>query len=196
MESEVWDKAPSRGHKEDSVIIPVTASFVLAALAFVPAEASTTVTVRGGYINDAVGPCNPVTAKTGPGTPPSYATVSCLGGSLYNGALSGHTVINLKATFYTNGNATGTFDEWFYGTYTADRTVGGIHWKGSFSINGATGAFQASAAIVGGTCDFAGSSGSMSYTGHEVNGGYVGTWTRPSTTSRMPCNPLVAPSLP
>src|SRR2546421_10644689 len=146
------------------------------------------VTVRGGFVNDiGAAYCNPQTTKFGPGTPPRSVTSSCNGGSLYNGGWTGHTIINLTATVFVNGDIRGTFDEWFYGFYTADDSYGGIHWRGRFSIDGATGGFKAASRILGGTCDFAGSSGYVVYNGDEVNGGYVATWAHPGTSSTAPC---------
>lgn len=155
------------------------------------------VTVRGGFVNDiGASYCNPQKTKLGPGTPPGSVNVSCTGGSLFNGAWTGHTVITLTATIYSNGNIKGTFDEWFYGVYTANNTYGGLLFRGRFSIDGATGGFQATSRILGGTCAFAGSSGNATYNGHSMFGGYIATWAHPGKTSTAPCNPFTAPTLP
>lgn len=154
-------------------------------------------TVRGGFVND-IGAafCNLLTAKPGTGTPPGSVTASCTGGTLYDGGWTGHTITHVAATIHLNGDMAGSFDEWFYGIFTGDESYGGIHWKGTFSIDGATGGFQGASTIVAGTCAFAGSTGHVTYTGDEVNGGYVATWYHRGSASSAPCNPFIFRGLP
>jgi hypothetical protein len=92
----------------------------------------------------------------------------------------------------------GTIDEWLYGMSWADGSIGGLHFTGSYSISSTDGGFAATATIVGGTCDFAGSSGTLSFTGYTANGGYSGTWILPAApdgyTVGAPC--VTTPTLP
>jgi hypothetical protein len=148
---------------------------------------STAVTVRGGYVNDNA--CEPIAVA--PTDDPTVIRVECLGGSIWNGAFTGHTVIHLRATIAASGAMAGEYDEMLIGTYLGDNSHGALHTKGTFTIN-EIGEFAASASITGGSCDWAGSSGSMTYTGYQLNGGYVGEWVRPAVppASDPTCNPI------
>jgi hypothetical protein len=130
--------------------------------------------VRGGYVNDLQG-CSPA-----PGPSPYLLTLECWGGSVWDGGWSGHTIIHLIATVDMAGRFAGTYQEWFTGTYLGDNSYGGIHTRGHFSID-ENNQFIAQAKIVGGSCGFAGSSGSVAYDGNSVHGGFVGEWFRPPT---------------
>ena len=155
------------------------------------------ITVRGAWFNDVPAfYCYPGTIKPGPGTPPGSVQLSCLGGSAYAGAWTGHTQFTQASTVYQNGDIRGTYDEWFYGIYTADDTTGGIHWHGTYGVDAATNAFFADATIIGGTCGFAGSTGTVSFSGISTNGGYVGSWSHPHSAVDELCDPVMPPTLP
>ena len=169
-------------------------ALVGALAATVPAQAvrQKATTVRGGWINEPPF-CDPRGSEVGPGTPPESVSFSCVAVSPVTGGWTGHNVERVEGTLYSNGDVTGTADAWFYGIYTADKTYGGIHFRGTFSIDGATGAFEEEAQIIGGTCAFAGSSGTISFFGYQLYGGYVAEWFRPANASTEPCNPIVDP---
>ena len=147
------------------------------------------VTVRGGFVNEPP-LCDPTTVMPGPGTPPGSFTASCSGGSPFNGGWTGHDVYQLTGTLYPNGDFEGFSDAWLYAVYTGDGTYGGIHFRGAFSIDGTTGGFEEEARIVGGTCAFKGSTGTISFTGHELYGGYVAKWSHPDNRADPTCNPF------
>ena len=154
------------------------------------AHASVTITVRGGWVSDAANAyCDPTTVKVGPGTPPSYVVTQCIGGQAVDGSFMGHSIVNTTETLYTNGAISGSFDEWIYGVYWGDLSQGGLHVRGTFNVSATDGGFVATGTIVGGTCDFAGSSGTLNSTGYVANGGYSGSWTLPA-----PLHGLTVPS--
>lgn len=173
----------------------LVALIVVAVLGPGGADAATTNVVRGGWLNDA--PCllpDPRASSVGPGTPPGSVNVTCSGTTFWNGGFTGRTVLKVVARVDTAGNMSGTADEWFYGVYTPTRTLGGLHLKHQFWVSGASGAFWANASIVGGTCGFAGSTGSGTFDGYQLNGGYKLTWTLPAPPGApAACNPIVLP---
>lgn len=179
------------------------------ALTTVPSAhaAAVTVTVRGGWVNDLPAAyCNPTKATTGPGLPPTRVTLHCLAGAAFNGSFMGHGIATTVQTVDTGPpvntatpSVSGSFDEWFYGMYWADGSIGGLHFRGTFSISSKDGTFFATATIVGGTCDFAGATGSLTFNGYSTNGGYSGSLTLPAppdgfTPSTSPC--VVPPAIP
>jgi hypothetical protein len=160
-------------------------------------KAPAPITVRGGFVNLPPTYCNPATITPGPGTPPGSFTGMCAGAGPFDGGWTGIAYDTYRITVDTAGNASGVSDSWLYARYMGDGTYGGLHFKGTFSIDAATGSFQESARIVGGTCAFAGSSGSISFTGQESHGGYVASWSRPSGAAVDGCNPFdPTPALP
>jgi hypothetical protein len=170
---------------------------LLLASAHVPAasakqRASTTTTVvRGSFINTAE-VCSAATPHSGD---PTKVDVACDASSTYTGGLDGETRDHLTATVdLATGDITeGAFDEWFYGTYSGeDGSLGGLHYAGSFFIDGKTSSFHATAKILGGTCFFKGSRGTVNFDGMEVYGGFVMKLIRPAPVpaSDSTCNPL------
>lgn len=79
-----------------------------------------------------------------------------------------------------------------------DGTKGELHFKGTFTIIGATSEFFARASIVDGTCGFAGSSGTFTADGISLFGGYTAEWIRPAppVAADASCNPVDPDSLP
>jgi hypothetical protein len=151
-----------------------------------PAPSAPAVVARGGYVNDL--PCIPLGAGTGAD---GSVDLVCSGGSIWDGDFLGRTVIYMRQTIDSASHVTGTYEEFFVGTYAGDQSRGGIHTKGYFVVDEKN-SFYARAEIVGATCDWAGSSGSMVADGFVVNGGYVVTWNRPpaSAASDPACNPV------
>lgn len=91
----------------------------------------------------------------------------------------GHSIATTVMRVFPNGGATGTFDEWIYATSWGDGGIGGLHVSGTFEISSVDGGFSSHGTIVGGTCDFAGSTGTIDSTGYGLTGGYSGQWIRP-----------------
>ena len=154
-----------------------------------------TITVRGGFVNDPA--C--AFATVGQTADPTTFALDCRGlNSIYTGGFTGQTTSHLKFTIDVYGNIEGTFDEWFYGRYMGDGTLGELHVRGTFSIDGATSGFVAEADIVDGTCGFVGSTGTATFDGHSLFGGYTFRWTRPTppVTPDPTCNPVDPDSLP
>jgi hypothetical protein len=151
------------------------------------------VTVNGGFVNDSS--CTPTAV---PGGGPDVFTFPCTGGDLYTGGFTGHTVSKVNVSADIEGNLWGTYDEWFVGTYIADGTTGGLHFRGTVAIDGATLGFYAAATIIDGTCGFAGSTGTETADGNAVFGGYTVKWTRPTppVAPDPTCNPVDPDSLP
>lgn len=148
---------------------------------------TTATTVRGGFINEAG--FIPAGEPT-PGPDPGSFVIPFTGGSTWNGSFTGHTVINGVATLYSNGALEGTFTETFYGVYEPDRRTGSLTHSGTFSSDEHS-LFTARSRIVGGTCGFLDSSGSLAFDGASTNGGYIGTWRQPKgfTAPPEPCTP-------
>lgn len=176
-----------------AVIIALAAALAGGSTANAATKKPAPIIVRGGWLNDL--PCLSVDPQSlrPRGSPPSSITLSCTGTTLWNGGWTGRTVLKVTATIDARGNITGTADEWFYGVYTPDNSVGGLHWVGRFGVQG--GQFWATARIVGGTCSFAGSRGSGSFDGYQLNGGYTFSWIRPvRKPAPATCNPLAIAS--
>jgi len=157
-----------------------------------PAKSKTTTAeIRGSYINN-VG-CVPTDVRPHADDPTKF-DASCDLGSTYTGGLVGHTAGYMTITVDTlSGDVSGTFDEWFYGTYTGDSgSYGGLHYVGSFFLDGATNSLGGTGEIVGGTCSFTGSSGTLRFDGANVYGGFVWQLTRPNPTPvpAPTCNPI------
>lgn len=149
--------------------------------------------VRGEYVNDNALICSEVR----PTSDPIAVQVTCYGGGAYwNGGFTGHTIVKVQATMDADGNLKGTYDDWFYGSYTGDYTVGELHFKGTFRTEGSQ--FFAEAKIVDGTCGFAGSTGTATYYGNGMLGEYKAEWIRPKTpvAPDPTCNPIDPNSLP
>ncbi|MBK5305124.1 MAG: hypothetical protein JJD92_00395 [Frankiaceae bacterium] len=158
-----------------------------------PKPATTTSEVRGGWVNEA----GFVPSDVKETSDPNVFTVTFTGGSIWNGAFTGHTVVHGVATIATSGAMDGDYTEIFYGTYYPDLEsaprIGSLTTKGHVHVTSDL-EFTARAKIVSGTCGFAGSTGSMSYDGMAVNGGYVGRWTRPAGAAAV--DPTCAPAPP
>lgn len=153
--------------------------------------AATQLVVRGGWVNDA--PClvvDPNRASVDPEG--STVEATCTGTTFWNGGFTGRTVITVQFRVDARGSIEGTADEWFYGVFTADNTVGGLHMTHRFSVDGATGGFVSEATLTGGTCGFAGSKGTGTFIGHSLFGGYTWSWKRDprASTASPTCNPL------
>lgn len=149
------------------------------------------VVVRGGWLNDA--PCL-VVDPNGTSVDPEGSTmeITCTGTTFWNGGFTGRTVLTVQAHIDANGNVIGTADEWFYGMYLPDKTVGGLHMTHRFSVDGTTRSFYSEAILIGGTCGFAGSRGTGIFIGYQEFGGYTLSWERDPASATAPatCNPL------
>jgi hypothetical protein len=144
-----------------------------------PKPATATSEVRGGWANEA----GAVISDLKPTGDPNVFAVTFTGGSVYDGGFTGHTVVHGDGTIATSGEMDADYAETFYGTYSPDLEsaprTGSFTMKGHLHITSDL-QFTARAKIVSGTCGFAGSTGSMAYSGMAVNGGYVGSWSRPA----------------
>ena len=153
------------------------------------------ITVRGGFVNDSA--C--AFATVGQTADPTTFALECQGfGSVYTGGFTGQLMTHIKGTIDIYGNIEGTYNEWLYGRYAGDGTLGELHFRGSFSVDGATSSFVGRANLVDGTCGFAGSTGTATFDGHSLFGGYTVKWTRPKppVASDPTCNPVDPDSLP
>lgn len=173
-------------------------------IAFIPGQAhagTQTITIYGSFV---LTPCAPT--KVTPGNPATTIVVTCKSTSQLSGALVGIDSSSFAGSLdVVGGGASGTSDDWFYGVYDPgglDRTTGGLHLKGTEVLDGDTGGFRETATIVGGTCGFAGSSGTAHFYGTLVGatagfGGYTATWTRPYPALFVDaCNPVTPLPMP
>lgn len=157
-------------------------------------KAQSGIDIAGRYASDVL--CAvPEDVQPGPGTPPDYVDITCVGGTVYAGDLTGHTIYNVPFREYVNGDARATapFPEWFYGRLASDGSTGGLHFDQQIAIyTAATDTFHVEGVIVGGTCDFTGASGWMRYDGDLIQGTWSGHLVRPTVrpSSPSPCNPL------
>ena len=170
----------SAGTSVRRAIVLVVAMGTLIGIAAAPADATRphkkdVVIVQGGYLN--VIDCLPTSAR--PTDEPTRWEASCVISSIYDGGWTGVTEGTIEGWFDSNGNAAGTFDERFYGTYLPDGSRGVLHYRGHFAVTGTV--LRSSAEIVGGTCGFAGSSGDITFAGSLVTGGYRAEWYRSPT---------------
>ena len=161
-----------------------------------PKPATTTTEVRGGWVNEA----GFVPTELAPTSDPDVYTATFSGGSVWNGDFTGHTAIHgVAAMNVMTGDMEGDYTETFYGTYYPDAQsaprYGSLTTKGHFHVTSNL-EFITRAKIVSGTCGFAGSSGTMAYDGFSTNGGYVGSWTRPSGAASLDptCTPAPPPT--
>lgn len=145
--------------------------------------------VRGTWTGDLE--CLPTNAEQAE-TPGTFR-VTCVAGTGYAGAFTGHSVITFVGTIDEAGNTFASYDETFYGVYLADGSRGSLRFIGELTVDGATLAFHAIARITGGSCDFAGSRGRIEYTGSVAGGGFTADWIRPPRSSS---SALCVPSLP
>lgn len=136
----------------------------------------------------------PVSAAEGTSVRGTYVNYGP--GAILTGGFAGLTFATTNAAIDMQGNVSGTFDEWFYGRYVADGTQGGLHYTGTFIITAATAGFVAEGTIVGGTCGFAGSAGTITFVGSAAFGGYTADWVRPAARASSDstiCNPVDQP---
>lgn len=142
--------------------------------------------VRGGWFNEAGFVPLSATATSDP----DVYKMDFTGGSIWDGSFDGHTVIRGTALMnVTTGAVSGSYTEVFYGTYEPDGRTGSVTTKGRF-VSDENSTFKARARIVGGSCGFTGSRGTIAYDGLSVHGGYVGTWIHPAgEPSAEPCAP-------
>ena len=158
-------------------------------------DAAERITITGGYVNDP----GFTFCTAQPTADPTTFAGECDGlGAQWTGGITGHTLVRLAATVDIEGNATGTYDDWFYGVLRPDNTFGMLHFRGIFSVAGATGEFHAEAEIVDASCGFEGWSGSFVADGFAVHGGFIVEATRPVNPPAPDptCNPVDAESLP
>jgi hypothetical protein len=159
-----------------------------------PGPTTTTVSMHGAYVNDVA--CLPPQSFAPDAGDPTHAAFACGIGSFYTGGLNGHTVGSMTGTIDLSGNIAGTYQEWFYGSYSGeDGSFGAIHFVGVFSIDGKTNGFIAKGRIVEGTCSFSSATGTLDAAGQSVAGGLTVVLTRPVATraSSAACNPVVSP---
>jgi hypothetical protein len=157
---------------------------LLTGLAPAATARSTATDVRGGYVNE----LGFVPTSVAPTADPDVYRLSFTGGSIWDGDFVGHTVIQGVALMHVStGVVGGSYTETFYGTFVPDHRTGSLTTRGHFTTTEQQ-TFLARARIVGGTCGFNGSSGSMRYDGASVHGGYVGSWRHPAATPpSTPC---------
>jgi hypothetical protein len=154
----------------------IVAVALMAAAVSPPAHAADT-RIEGGWI--ATIPC----AYTN--FDPTTGDFECEGSTLWDGALTGITTYHADGTLdLATGDVSGTIAETFYGIATADRSSGTLAFEETFTIDGATNTIHLVARIIGGTGDFAGSRGRLTFVGALFSvvaghGGYSGTWVRP-----------------
>jgi len=158
-----------------------------------------TTAVWEGWVQDAGG----VVSAT-PTSDPDVYTVTYAGGSIYECDFTGHTMFRAEGATLNvkTGGSSADYTETFYGTCTAGLrstpAVGLLTFKGHFEVTQDL-TFLATADIVGGTCGFTSSSGSLAYNGFMANvgnGGYVGSWTQPAGAAPEPrelCTPAAPP---
>ena len=157
-------------------LLAVLLMLVLAAPA--AAEASRE-RVVGNYINDLTA-CLEGAVAPAPPAPPATLSFSCTGGSVYFGALTGHTHILFDGTYdAASGEVYLTFDEWLFARHLGDGTEGALHYRGEVHANVLTQEFTGEARVVDGACGFDGSRGKWSFDGTFVAGSYVLEWVRP-----------------
>lgn len=134
-------------------LIPVVAITAALLAMMTPASADETTTVQGTY-------------------------VSFGAGALLYGGFSGASLASADASLDDDGNLSGTFEETLVNHWQGPGSVfGTLHYTGTFEINTTTGAFLAEGVIDGGTCGFAGSSGTIVFQGNAVTGTYTAAWT-------------------
>jgi hypothetical protein len=154
----------------------IVAVAIMAAVMSLPAHAAET-RIDGGWIG--LIPC----ALTN--FDPTTGHFECEGSTLWDGALTGITTYHVDGTTdLATGDGSGTVAETFYGIATADQSSGTLAFNETFTIDGATNAIHLVARIIGGTGDFAGSRGRLTFVGVLFSvvaghGGYSGTWVRP-----------------
>jgi hypothetical protein len=146
-----------------------------------------TYALKGEFVEESPGVLVPTGVNPDPNDP--FADVTFAGGTasvtgtwMGQNLTSGTARINL-----VTAETTGTYDE----TFTGTSDHGGFgqvmsHGTASLGPADATGAqqFRADASIIGGTRDFAGSRGRITYTGVQTGGvgtgTYTGTWILPN----------------
>jgi hypothetical protein len=174
-------------------------------IAVVPSQAhasTQTITIYGSFVLTSCAP-----TKVAPGNPQTTILVTCMSTSELNGAFVGVDSAKVTGSIdVVSGDGSASSDEWFYGVYDPgglDRLPGGLHLKGTQTVEGDTGGFAEAATIVGGTCGFVGSSGTARFYGTLAGGatgygGYTVTWTRPSPPPPFVpgCNPITSLPVP
>jgi len=139
------------------------------------AVASTEVHLGGSWVEELS--CLPTEAT--PDQDLATAHITCIGSSTWQGGWTGQTEFTAEGTVdLATGAITGTATETFTGVYTGDGSVGTLTFAHVVTSD-ATGWFHVDGIIVGGTGDFAGSSGSAHFDGYfSLFGGYAATWYR------------------
>ena len=160
--------------------ILVAASALVASTLHVAAASSGRQSVQGGWVGEL--PCAVTSVRPAPGLTTARAT--CVSGTTWDGAWTGHTRYVVSGTFHLlSGDFNGSIDETFTGVATADRSFGTLHLLGSITVYGATNTIVIDERIVGGTQNFTGTTGrvvfvGVQYSGVVGHGGYSGYWTR------------------
>lgn len=162
-------------------LLPIVIGTMAAAL---PARADHA-KLRGQWYDDG-SPCLiPTGGRLGPGVPPETISFGCIGGSIYDGDLIGHTVYTAWGTVnLETGDVHATAEQWFTGVYARDGGFGTLHFRSVVDANLSTGEFRDWSVILGGTFSFAGSRGWLDFTGLPLTrglaGSYVGSLARPA----------------
>lgn len=140
---------------------------------------SNTTRVGGAFVDDVSCIPHPPLAPELPGT---IIPLACTQHGNEVGSLTGSTIYEVSGTLDTsNGDLQGGGLETFTGTYLGDDppTSGTLIYDAPFFIEGKTQWAHSDATIIGGTGDFAGSSGCMVFDGNGGGyGGYAGVWHR------------------
>jgi hypothetical protein len=145
------------------------------------ASASKKQEIRGGWIGAV--PCAFTSYNPSPGAP-TTGTFTCTSGTFWDGSWTGQTMYTAKGTInFLTGDSSGTLDETFYGIATADQSSGTLRFSERYRIYGATNTVHIDVTIVGGTGDWVGSKGHLTFDGVQFlgvagHGGYAGTWIR------------------
>ena len=145
------------------------------------ASASKKQEIRGGWIGAI--PCAITSYNPSPGAP-TTGTFTCSSGTFWDGSLTGQTTYTVHGQIdFLTGNSTGTLEETFYGVATADQSTGTLSFKERYRADGATNTLHIDVDIVGGTGDWIGSKGHLTFDGVQFvavagHGGYAGTWIR------------------
>jgi hypothetical protein len=155
---------------------------LLSALFPVHASASKKQSIRGGWVGAT--PCVITSYDPSP-SDPTTGTFSCVGSTTWDGSWTGQTEFAVKGTInFLTGDASGTLEETLYGIATADQSTGSLQFTERFRVYGATNTLHIDLKIVGGTGDWVGSRGQLTFDGLQFlgvagHGGYAGTWIRP-----------------
>lgn len=158
--------------------------------------ATYTVNVYGGWVEPGCVPTNAAPPANGS----THLTVLCT--LTYTGTWVAQAIERIDGELGSDFSVAATNDYWFVGRDADDNTCGSLHVRETLTT-APSGAAHAVGTIIGGTGDWAGSTGTVLIDGSANAGagvgGYSGTWTRPGTpkaASPVPCVPPPASAVP